>query len=98
MEFLPAIGIALVLAFAEQNIPLHYDYPANHYIHFAEGMAITMAVNHYYGESTAWKVGLGLAVGAEIVGKLQHKKVISGADIATRALGTGAGIWLYRRF
>jgi len=97
VEFLPALGIALVLAFAEQNIPLHYDYPANHYIHFAEGMAITMAVNYYYGENMAWGVGLGFAVGAELVGRMKGK-TIRADDIATRALGVGAGIFIYRQF
>ena len=95
---LETLALVLALSAAEQQLPGGCGYPCNHYLHVAEGAAVAMVVSHYYGESTAWKLGLGLAVGAEIVGKLQHKKVISGADIATRALGTGAGIWLYRRF
>ena len=63
----------------------------------AEGAVLGAAVTHYYGESTAWKVGLGFAVGAELVGKLKGKS-IRAADIATRASGAGGGIWLYKQF
>jgi len=94
---LEAVALALALAAAEQQMPGNCGYPCNHYLHVAEGAAVAMVVSHYYGEDTAWKVGLGLAVGAELVGRLQGKKMRVD-DIATRALGTGAGIWLYRRF
>jgi len=42
-------------------------------------------------------VGLGFAVGAELVGRLKGK-TIRADDIATRALGVGAGIFIYRQF
>lgn len=93
-----AIVFALLLAAAEQNSSSHgCGYPCNHYVHMAEGAVLGAAVTHYYGESTAWKVGLGFAVGAELVGKLKGKS-IRAEDIATRALGTGGGIWLYKQF
>jgi hypothetical protein len=94
-----AILLALALAFAEQGASKSgCGYPCNHYVHVAEGAALAAAVTHYYGESTAWKVGLGFAVGTEIAGKVLHGKKMSAADVATRSMGTGAGIWLHRQF
>ena len=92
-----ALLFAALLAAAEQQAGSGCGYPCNHYVHVSEGAIVGAAVSHYYGEATAWKVGLGLAVGAELVGRLKGKK-IRADDIATRALGTGAGIWLYRQF
>jgi hypothetical protein len=97
---LEALAFAALLATAEQNINggRGCGYPCNHYVHVVEGAALAAAVTHYYGESTAWKIGLGFAVGTEVAGKLLHNKKISAADIATRSLGTGAGIWFYKQF
>lgn len=92
-----ALALTLTLAAVEQQAGNGCGYPCNHYVHVAEGAVLAMAVSHYYGESTAWKVGLGFAVGAELVGRMKGK-TIRADDIATRALGTGAGIWLYRQF
>jgi len=89
---------AALLAAVEQQASSGCGYPCNHYAHVAEGAVVGAAVSHYYGESTAWKVGLGFAVGAEIAGKVLHGKKMSAADVATRSMGTGAGIWLYRQF
>lgn len=92
-----AFLIAAAIAAADQQVK-GCGYPCNHYVHGGEGAAVAMVVGHYYGTDTAWKVGIGLAIGAEVVGRLQHGKSISGTDILTRSLGTGAGIWFYRQF
>lgn len=91
------IAFSLLIAAAEQKIPGGCGYPCNHYIHVSEGAALGAAVSKFYGEDTAWKVGLGFAVGAELVGKLKGKSIRMD-DIATRSLGVGGGIWLSRSF
>ena len=94
---LEIIALGFALAAVEQSVPSNCGYPCNHYIHAAEGAALGAAISKFYGEETAWKVGIGFAVGAELVGRLKGKSIRMD-DIATRSLGVGAGIWFSRSF
>jgi hypothetical protein len=72
-------------------------YPCAHYAHVGTGAMIGYLFTAYYGPKSALGVGLGLAVGKELMDKRDGKS-FSRTDVVTRLLGTGVGVYIARTF
>lgn len=91
------VGITAAVALSQYHGHFCEGYPCAHGAHVVTNAAAAYWTTKYYGERAAWTAGISFAVVKELIDR-QNGKAFRGGDVATRVLGTGVGIYLYREF